>query len=246
MYAGARANALSFLHLAVPCSRARPTHVRTTACSFGHVNEGSRLARAKVKWVLFTSAIIPSECRQTKLLGWHPRTPISHSQHSPSQREIRQNHLDRSGTNTSKPFVCHTWGPQMDSHHIVDWKYMLIYTSSPFLFPNITFILPAIKCSPTCPDHPPATNLSVSNWRRGPEAMFPCHLSHVARWHCFWTSARSACIFYRKPLSFLKQWIIHLLLYYCKRFVTLETECNMQFITVHGDARHLCSLCLCH
>lgn len=93
---------------------------------------------------------------------------------------------------------------------------------------------------------PPATNLSVSSWQRGPEAMFPCHLSHVAWWHCFWNSACSACIFYRKPLSFLKQWIIHLLLYYCKRFVTLETECNMQFITVHGDARRLCSLCLCH
>lgn len=149
------------------------------ACSFGYVTVGSCLAHAKAKWVFFRSAIIPSECRQTKLLGWHPRTPISHSQHTSSQREIRQNHLDRSGTNTSKPFVCHTWGPQMDSHHIVDWKFMLIYTSSPFLFPNITFILPAIKCFSTCPYCPPTTNLSVSIWRQGRKAMFPCHLSHV-------------------------------------------------------------------
>lgn len=90
------------------------------ACSFGHVYEGSRYARAKAKWVFFRSAIIPSECRrQNYSVGTH-RTPISHSQHTPSQREIRQNHLDRSGTNTSKPFVCHTWEPQMDSHHIVD------------------------------------------------------------------------------------------------------------------------------
>lgn len=241
MYARAGAKVLSFLHLAVLCGRACPTHVCTRRMFIWPRKRGFSPQTCQSEMGIFQVCNYTLWVQADKITRLAPpETPISHSQHNPSQREIRQNHLDRSGTNTSKPFVCHTWGPQMDSHHIVDWKFMLIYTSTLFLFPNITFILPAVKCSGTCPYCPPATNLSVSSWRRGPEAMFPCHLSHVVLWHCFWKSACSTCIFYRKPLSFLKQWIIHLLLYYCKRFVTLETECNMQFITVHGDAQRLC------
>lgn len=71
MYDSAHANALSLVHLA-----ALVPHVYAhTACSFGHVNGGSRLTRAKAKWVFFRSAIMPSECAQTKLLGWHPQNP---------------------------------------------------------------------------------------------------------------------------------------------------------------------------
>lgn len=115
---------------------------------------------AKAEWVFLSSAIIPSaECRQQNNSVGTPCTTIPHSLHILSLWEIRQNHLDRSGTNTSKPFVCHTWGPQMDSHHTVDWKCMLIYTGFP-LFPHITVIsTPAMKWPRVCPCCPHPTNL---------------------------------------------------------------------------------------
>lgn len=113
--------------------------------------------RAKAEWVFLRSAIILSAvCRQRNYSVGTPSTPIPHSPRTLSQWEIKQNHLDRSGTNTSKPFVCHTWGPQMDSHHTVDGKFMLIYTSSP-LSPNILAILPAMKWPCICCPH--STNL---------------------------------------------------------------------------------------
>lgn len=132
------------------------THTQTyTKCSSTHMTDKKRRGGfshvPKQNGYFLRSAIIPSaECRQQNYLVGTPSTPIPHSLHTLSQWEIRQNHLDRFGTNTSKPFVCHTWGPQMDSHHTVevDWKCMLIYTSVP-LFPNIAVILPAMKC-PCC------------------------------------------------------------------------------------------------
>lgn len=83
--------------------------------------------------------------------------------------------------NTSKPFVCHTWGPQMDSHHTVDWKCMLIYTSFPRV-PSIALILPAMKWPRNCPCCPHSTNLpspAFDDTRH--DVMFPHHPSHVAR-----------------------------------------------------------------
>lgn len=91
------------------------------------------------------SAIIPSaECRQQNYLVGTPSTPIPHSLHTLSQWEIRQNHLDRFETNTSKPFVCHTWGPQMDSHHTVevDWKCNL------FIPASLSFQILPSSCQP--------------------------------------------------------------------------------------------------
>lgn len=135
-------------------------------CSCAHMTDDSRLSPPpsfshvpKQNGCFLRSAIIPSaECRQRNYLVGTPGTPIPHSPRTLSQWEIKQNHLDRSGTNTSKPFVCHTWGPQMDSHHTVDWKFMLIYTSAP-LSPNITAISPATKWPYICPCCPLSTNL---------------------------------------------------------------------------------------
>lgn len=135
-------------------------------CSCAHMTDDSRLSPPpsfshvpKQNGCFLRSAIIPSaECRQRNYLVGTPGTPIPHSPRTLSQWEIKQNHLDRSGTNTSKPFVCHTWGPQMDSHHTVDWKFMLIYTSAP-RSPNITAISPATKWPYICPCCPLSTNL---------------------------------------------------------------------------------------
>ncbi len=76
---------------------------------------------AKAERVFLRFAIIPSaEWRQQNYVVGTPGTPIPNFPCTLSQWETKQNHLDRSGTNTSKPFVCHTWGLQMDSHHTVD------------------------------------------------------------------------------------------------------------------------------
>lgn len=139
------------------------THTTHTHHMFMHPQEpplsAQLFTRAKTEWIFLRSAIIPSaECRQQNYLVGTPSTPIQHHPCTLSQWEIKQNHLDRSRTNTSKPFVCHTWGTQMDSHHTVDWKCMLIYTSIP-LFPDITIILPAMKWPYICPCCPHSTNL---------------------------------------------------------------------------------------
>lgn len=143
-----------------PCLSHACTHKHTPHMFvYPHDRQSLLFARAKAEWVFLRSAIIPSaECRQQNYLVGTPSSPIPHSLRTLSQWEIKQNHLDRSGTNTSKPFVCHTWGPQMDSHHTVDWKFMLIYTSIS-QFPNITAILAAMKWPYICPCCPHSTNL---------------------------------------------------------------------------------------
>lgn len=153
---------------------------------------------ANAEWVFLRFAIIPSaECRQRNYSVGTPSTPIPHSLRTLSLWEIKQNHLDRSGTNTSKPFVCHTWGPQMDSHHTVDWKCMLIYTSIP-LFPNITAILPALKCICLCCLH--STNLPSSAFDDTTDTMW-CSLITCQRRPAlaFWNSTRAICIFHPHP-----------------------------------------------
>lgn len=191
---------------------------------------------AKAEWVFLRSAIIPSaECRQQNYLVGTPSTPIPHSLHTLSHWEIKQNHLDRSGTNTSKPFVCHTWGPQMDSHHTVevDWKCMLIYTSLP-LFPNVAVVLPAAKWPCICPCCPHYADLPSPHHRH--DVMSSNNPSHITQ--CWLFEMAHAPNAYLIHISItVELWLNYaffFVLYYCKRFVTLETECNMQFISVHA------------
>lgn len=156
--------------------------------------------RAKAEWVFLRSAITPSaEYRQQNYLVGTPSTPIPHSTCTLSQWEIKQNHLDRSGTNTCKPFVCHTWRPQMDFHHTVDWKFMLIYTSIP-LSPNIAVILPAMKWPYIYPCCPYSTNLPSLAFDDTTDMMW-CSLitRHVAQ-HWLFEIAHAPYAYFIPPL----------------------------------------------
>lgn len=61
-------------------------------------------------------------CREqtVKLLSWHPQHPNPTLPVHPISMGNKAKPVRQIWNKTSKPFVCHTWGPQMDSHHTVD------------------------------------------------------------------------------------------------------------------------------
>lgn len=145
-----------------PCLSHIRAHTHTHATySCGHMtNDPPQLfTHAKAEWVFLRSAIIPSECRLENYLVGTPSTPISHSPHSSSQWEIKQKYLDRTGTNTSKPFCLSHLGTTNGFSSYSRLKMYAYLQQHSSLFPNIMFILWAIKWPCICPCRPHPTNL---------------------------------------------------------------------------------------
>lgn len=145
------ANVLSFLHLALPGSHAGPTHVRTPRMFIWPRIRRFSLRTCQTKMGIFQVCNYTLWVQAAKLLGWHPQNPnltlpahpISTGNKAKPFRQIWNKHI--------QTFCLSHLGT---TNGFSSYRRLKIYAylhQHPFLFPNITFILPAVKCSGICP-----------------------------------------------------------------------------------------------
>lgn len=151
MYDGPHANVLSFLHLALSSSHAGPTHVRTRRMFIWPCIWGFSLRTCQSKMGIFQVCNYTLWVQAAKLLSWHPQNPnltlpahpISTGNKAKPFRQIWNKHI--------QTFCLSHLGTTNGFSSYCRLKIYAYLHQRPFRFPNITFILPAVKCSGSCP-----------------------------------------------------------------------------------------------